>query len=115
MCTRERERERLNILINGERELNILVIKIHLENNNNSQCVESTVANLFYFYFTFWRGCWNYFFLDLLSKYGFWESIGEILSILGDLSDKTFLKIFKVQLDFFQDMIQIWYVFIFLQ
>ena len=38
MCT-EKERERLNIL----------VIKIHLESNSNSSCVESTVTYLLYF------------------------------------------------------------------
>lgn len=36
---RERERE----------VLNILVLKIYLENNSNTSCVVSTVANIFYF------------------------------------------------------------------
>ena len=47
MCTKKREW--LNILISGERGLNIIIIKIHLESNSNSPCVGSTVANLFYF------------------------------------------------------------------
>ena len=51
MCTKNRERVVGYFNQQRERGLNILVIKIHLENNSNSPCVESIVANLLYFFF----------------------------------------------------------------
>ena len=40
MCTKKKKNREM---------LNILVLKIHLESNSNSSCVESTVAYLHYF------------------------------------------------------------------